>query len=139
MEAFEILICLFEFFVSVVCSKPSHLVVASIGTTFYFFCNVCSGASFAKELVVFPMVEVSYRVCSILIAVWAVADFLFLGTLLAQIGKLSIFGGHFPFVHLVDKLLIAINTGAFHELSAIFAFGWLFKAHHLVEIGIETE
>lgn len=85
------------------------------------------------------MVVVTNRVCRILIAVLAVAGCLFIGTLPAQIWKLSIFGGLFPFVHLFDKLLVAMNTGGFNILPTIFAFGWLFKAHDLVEIGIETE
>jgi hypothetical protein len=42
-------------------------------------------------------------------------------------------------MELLNKLLVAMNTGFFDKLPAIFAFGWLLKAHNLVEKWIETK
>jgi hypothetical protein len=89
--------------------------------------------------VIFTMVVVENTLCSILIAVWAVAGCFFLWTLLAQVRNLSIFSGLLPFKHLFDKLFTAMNACVFDKLSAVFAFGWFFKAHDLEKERFETE
>jgi hypothetical protein len=85
------------------------------------------------------MIEVKNRVCCILITVLAVADCLFLGTLFTQKGKLPIFGALFPIMVILDKILVAVNTGVLNKLPAIFTFCWFFKAHDLEEICIKSE